>query len=141
MHEPRARHGGVTLGLSVEPADLVVQADDRLLRQVVFNLVSNAIKFTPSGGRVDVSAQLTDGIVAVAVADTGSGIALEDQALIFEEFQQARIADGAQRPEGTGLGLPLARKFIELHGGRLWVESAPGQGSTFRFTLPIRRRG
>jgi signal transduction histidine kinase len=141
MHEPRARHGGVTLGLSVEPADLVVQADDRLLRQVVFNLVSNAIKFTPSGGRVDVSAQLTDGIVAVVVADTGSGIALEDQALIFEEFQQARIADGAQRPEGTGLGLPLARKFIELHGGRLWVESAPGQGSTFRFTLPIRRRG
>jgi signal transduction histidine kinase len=110
------------------------------VRQVVFNLLSNAIKFTPSGGRIDVSAHLTDGIVEVAVADTGSGIAPEDQELIFEEFQQAR-GDAAKRQEGTGLGLPLSRKFIELHGGRLWVESVPGTGSTFRFTLPIERRG
>jgi signal transduction histidine kinase len=141
MHKPRADHAGVTLGLIVDPEDIVVQADDRKLRQVVFNLVSNAVKFTPPGGRVNISARLTDGVVEVAVADTGSGIALDDQELIFEEFQQARIADGAQRPEGTGLGLPLARKLIELHGGRLWVESAPGEGSIFRFTLPIRQGG
>ena len=71
----------------------------------------------------------------MAVSDTGPGIAPEDQELIFEEFRQATVAVG--RPtEGTGLGLPLARRFIELHGGRLWVESALGEGSTFRFTLP-----
>jgi signal transduction histidine kinase len=76
--------------------------------------------------------------VEIAVSDTGTGIAPEDQELIFEEFRQAR--DGA-RHEGTGLGLPLSRRFIELHGGRLWVESIPGQGSTFRFTLPVEPPG
>jgi signal transduction histidine kinase len=81
---------------------------------------------------VDVSARLTNGVVEVAVSDTGPGIAPEDQELIFEEFRQARTAD-----DGTGLGLSLSRRFIELHGGRLWVESAPGEGSTFRFTLPV----
>src|SRR5207253_2793201 len=121
MHGERASRGGLSLGLSVEPEEIVIRADERKLRQVVFNLLSNAVKFTPSGGRVDVSARMTDGIVEVAVADTGSGIALEDQELIFEEFQQAR-GKGGQRPEGTGLGLPLSRKFVELHGGRLWVE-------------------
>jgi signal transduction histidine kinase len=133
MHGERASREGITLELSVEPTDILVRADERKLRQVVFNLLSNAVKFTPPGGRVDVSAQLTDGVVEVAVADTGSGIALKDLEKIFEEFQQV---EGA-RHEGTGLGLPLSRKFIELHGGRLWVESVPGSGSTFRFTLPI----
>ena len=140
MHGERATRGGITLGLAVEPDDIVIQADERKLRQVVFNLLSNAVKFTPSGGRVDVSAQMTDGIVEVAVTDTGSGIAPEDQELIFEEFQQAR-GDPGKRQEGTGLGLPLSRKFIELHGGRLWVESVQGQGSTFRFTLPVTQPG
>ena len=139
MHERRAEQAGVTLGLAVDPAEIVVQADDRKLRQVVFNLLTNAVKFTPPGGRIDVSAQLTNGIVEVAVADTGPGIPLDDQELIFEEFQQARVTDG--RREGTGLGLPLARKFVELHGGRLWLESAAGEGSTFRFTLPVRQQG
>jgi len=83
---------------------------------------------------VDVSARLSDGVVEVAVADTGMGIAPEDQERIFEEFQQARDPSGSR--EGTGLGLTLSRRFIELHGGRLWVESEPGAGSTFRFTLP-----
>ena len=141
MQEPRADRGQVTLGLAVDPDEIVVQADDRRLRQVVFNLLSNAVKFTPPGGRVDVSAQLTNGVVAVAVTDTGPGIAVGDQELIFEEFQQAGVAGTAPRREGTGLGLPLARKLVELHGGRLWVESAPGKGSTFRFTLPVRQRG
>jgi signal transduction histidine kinase len=75
---------------------------------------------------VEVSARLVDGLVEVAVADTGSGIAPEDQDLIFEEFLQAHGNGDGARPEGTGLGLPLARRFIELHGGRLWVESARG---------------
>ena len=105
----------------------------------MFNLLSNAVKFTPPGGAIDVSARVTDGVVEVAVKDTGSGISPDDQELIFEEFQQARAADPGKRREGTGLGLPLSRKFVELHGGRLWVESAPGAGSTFRFTLPLRQ--
>jgi signal transduction histidine kinase len=136
MHEERANQGGVALSFEVAPAEIVVQADERKLRQVLFNLLSNAVKFTPPGGRVDVSAHLADGVVEVAVADTGSGIAPEDQGRIFEEFQQARGTDGSERHDGTGLGLALARRFVELHGGRLWVESVPGAGSTFRFTLP-----
>jgi signal transduction histidine kinase len=138
MHGERATKGGIALDLSVEPSEILIQADERKLRQVVFNLLSNAVKFTPSGGRVDVSAYLNNGLVEVAVADTGSGIAPEEQDLIFEEFQQAR-GDIGRRQEGTGLGLPLSRKFIELHGGRLWVESTPGAGSTFRFTMPVRQ--
>jgi signal transduction histidine kinase len=138
MHGERATRAGVTLVLNVEPDEIMVEADERKLRQVIFNLLSNAVKFTPPGGRVDVSAQLTDGRVEVAVADTGAGISPDDHELIFEEFQQAR--DGKMH-EGTGLGLPLSRKFIELHGGRLWVESVPGEGSTFRFTLPVRHGG
>ena len=136
MHEERANQSGVTLSLEVVPEEIVVQADERKLRQVLFNLLSNAVKFTPPGGRVDVSAHLTGGVVEVAVADTGSGIAPEDQSRIFEEFQQAHSTSGGDRSDGTGLGLALARRFVELHGGRLWVESVPGKGSIFRFTLP-----
>jgi signal transduction histidine kinase len=106
------------------------------VRQVVFNLLSNAVKFTPVEGHVDVSAHLDDGRVEIAVADTGPGVAAQDLDTIFEEFEQA--SDGKQE-EGTGLGLPLSRKLVELHGGRLWVESEPGRGSTFRFTLPVRQ--
>jgi signal transduction histidine kinase len=141
MHGERAIQGSVTLGLSLEPDDIVVEADERKVRQVVFNLLSNAVKFTPPGGRVDISAHLTDGMVEVAVVDTGTGIAPEDQELIFEEFRQARGGDPDKHREGTGLGLPLSRRFVELHGGRLWVESVVGEGSTFRFTLPVRQPG
>jgi signal transduction histidine kinase len=139
MQEERAREAGITLELAVDPEEIVVQADERKLRQALFNLLSNAVKFTPPGGRVDVSARLKNGVVEVAVADTGSGIAPGDQELIFEEFLQARGNGDGARLEGTGLGLPLARRFIELHGGRLWVESSPGEGSTFHFTLPARQ--
>jgi signal transduction histidine kinase len=135
MHAERAAREGVTLGLRLEPDEIRVRADERKIRQVVSNLLSNAVKLTPSGGRVEVVAQRTYDGVEVAVSDTGPGIAPEDQELIFEEFRQATAASG--RPaEGTGLGLPLARRFIELHGGTLWVESVLGEGSTFRFTLP-----
>jgi signal transduction histidine kinase len=140
MHAERATRDGIELRLELEPQEITVRADERKLRQVVFNLISNAVKFTPAGGRVDVSGRLANGSVEVAVHDNGPGIPVEDQALIFEEFRQARGNTGG-RAEGTGLGLPLARRFIELHGGRLWVESAEGEGSTFHFTLPTEPKG
>jgi signal transduction histidine kinase len=133
VNAEQAARNGVELRLSVEPTPIELDADERKLRQVVFNLLSNAVKFTPAGGVVDVSARRRNGAVEIAVADTGPGIAAEDEELIFQEFRQA----GAH--EGTGLGLPLARRFVELHGGRLWVESVEGRGSTFRFVLPARQ--
>ena len=136
MHSERASRGGVELSLTTEPEEITISADGRRVRQVVFNLLSNAVKFTPAEGRVDVSARLDDGRVEIAVADTGPGIAPEELETIFEEFKQA--TDG-KRAEGTGLGLPLSQKLVELHGGRLWVESEVDRGSTFRFTLPVRQ--
>jgi signal transduction histidine kinase len=133
IHAERASRAGVELALTAEPEVIPVTADERRLRQVVFNLVSNAVKFTPANGRVDISARFDEGGVEVTVADTGPGIAPDDLDRIFEEFEQT--AEGKQA-EGTGLGLPLSRKLVELHGGRLWAESEPGHGSTFRFTLP-----
>jgi signal transduction histidine kinase len=137
MHSEQAERGGIALALTTEPDEITIEADERRLRQIVFNLLSNAIKFTPTDGRVDVSARLDDGRVEIAVADTGPGIAAADHAAIFEEFEQA--TDGKGQDEGTGLGLPLSRRLVELHGGRLWVESEVGRGSIFRFTLPVRQ--
>ena len=136
MVRERATKNGVALELDLDPSVDLVEGDERRIRQVVFNLLSNAVKFTPEGGHVDVSSARSDGEVRVAVADTGPGIAVADRERIFEEFQQAHSRDG-ERPEGTGLGLALSRRLIELHGGRIWVESEPGRGSTFVFTLPI----
>jgi len=136
MHAESAARAGVALGLTLEPAEIAIRADERKLRQVVFNLLSNAIKFTREGGRVTVTAGLADGTVEIAVADTGIGIAADDHDAIFEEFRQVGT-DYARKREGTGLGLTLARRFVELHGGRLWVKSELGRGSTFTFTLPV----
>jgi signal transduction histidine kinase len=136
MHSERASRIGIELNLVTQPENIVLAADERRVRQIVFNLLSNAVKFTPAGGRVDISARLEDGHAEVTVADTGRGIAAADLEAIFEEFEQATAGKQA---EGTGLGLPLSRKLVELHGGRLWVESEPGHGSTFRFTLPVRQ--
>ena len=105
---------------------------------MLLNLLSNALKFTAEGGRIDVRAGVNDGEVEVSVADTGVGIAPEDQEKVFEEFQQVGTAD--KKVEGTGLGLTLSRKFIELHGGRISVTSEVGRGSTFAFTLPLTSR-
>src|SRR5262249_10136782 len=116
--------------------EITIRADERRFRQIVFNLLSNAVKFTPAQGRIDVSAHLEDDHVEVAVADTGPGISAEELETIFEEFEQT---NAGKQAEGTGLGLPLSRKLAELHGGRLWAESEPGHGSTFRFTLPVRQ--
>jgi signal transduction histidine kinase len=114
-----------------------MRADERKVRQVVLNLLSNAIKFTAEGGRIEVGAVPRDGSVEVSVSDTGVGIAPEDQEAVFEEFRQVGTAD--KKVEGTGLGLTLCRKFIELHGGKIWVRSELGAGATFTFTIPLRR--
>jgi signal transduction histidine kinase len=134
LHTERATRSGITLRLKSEPEQMTITADERRLRQVVFNLLSNAVKFTPAGGQIEVSSRADDGHVEVVVADTGAGIPAEDLEKIFEEFEQS--SDG-KKVEGTGLGLPLSRKLVELHGGRLWAESEFGQGSTFRFRLPL----
>jgi signal transduction histidine kinase len=131
MHAERAARDGVALALALDPEEITVRADERKVRQVVVNLLANAVKFTPSGGRVDVSACQRNGTVEVAVSDSGPGISPDDQERIFDVFYSRA------RTEGTGLGLPLSRRFIELHGGRLWVESTLDRGSTFRFTLPV----
>jgi len=107
------------------------------VKQVLLNLLSNALKFTPEGGRIDVGARLHDGAAAVSVTDTGIGIAPADQEAVFEEFRQ--VGTSAARAEGTGLGLAISRKFIELHSGRLSLQSVPGKGSTFTFSLPLSR--
>jgi signal transduction histidine kinase len=131
----RAASRGITVSLQVdENLDRWV-GDERKIRQVMLNLLSNSVKFTPEGGRIDVRAKRDGSEMVVAVSDTGIGIKPEDQARIFEEFQQAG-SDYTKKAEGTGLGLALSRKFVELHGGTLKVESAEGQGSTFTFTLP-----
>ena len=130
-----ATKGGVRVSLSSDPGVDTVIGDERRIRQVVFNLLSNAVKFTPAGGTVDVAVARHAREVRVSVSDSGPGIAPEDQARIFEEFQQA--AAGKEQREGTGLGLALSRRLVELHGGRIWVESEPGRGSTFVFTLPV----
>jgi len=132
----RAIKGGVRVSLSSEPGVDTVIGDERRVIQVIFNLLSNAVKFTPAGGTVDVAAAHLDGEVRVSVSDTGPGIAPEDQDRIFEEFQQA--AAGKEQREGTGLGLALSKRLVELHGGRIWVDSERGKGSTFVFTLPAR---
>jgi signal transduction histidine kinase len=131
----RATRHGITLTQTVDAGVGDLVADERKIKQILLNLLSNAVKFTPEGGRVGLTATATDRVVTIAVSDTGIGIAPEDQAAIFEEFRQVGRED-ARKQEGTGLGLTLAKKFVELHGGRIWVASHVGQGSTFSFTLP-----
>jgi signal transduction histidine kinase len=131
----RALNHGITLSLDAAPELGTIDADERKFKQILLNLLSNAVKFTPDGGRIDVLANKEADGVRVAVRDTGIGIAPEDQAAVFEEFRQVGN-DYASKQEGTGLGLALTRRFVELHGGRIWLESAPGAGSTFFFTIP-----
>jgi signal transduction histidine kinase len=136
MVRERATRDGVNVALSADLDVDTVKGDERRIRQVIFNLLSNAVKFTPAGGAVDVNAARVDGEVRVSVADTGPGIASEDRERIFEEFQQTEA--GIDQREGTGLGLALSKRLVELHGGRIWVESELGKGSRFVFTLPAR---
>jgi signal transduction histidine kinase len=131
----RAQRRGITLGCTIGEEIATIHADERKVKQVMLNLLSNALKFTPEGGRIDVRTDVRDNMAEISVIDTGVGIAPEDQQAVFEEFRQVGAA--AKKSEGTGLGLAISRKFIELHGGKISVMSQPGAGSTFTFTLPL----
>jgi signal transduction histidine kinase len=131
----RASRQGLVLALDVAEGVGDWVADVRKLKQIVINLLSNAVKFTPAGGRVTLRARRLEHAVEIAVVDTGVGIPKDQQALVFEEFRQAG-GDYLRKSEGTGLGLSLAKRFVELHGGAMRVESEPGRGSTFAFILP-----
>ena len=133
----RASRKGVTVRIAVGAEVGLLRGDERKIRQVLLNLLSNAIKFTPEGGHIDVGAAVEDGTVEVSVSDTGVGIAPEDLEAVFEEFRQ--VGASAAKQEGTGLGLALSRKFIELHGGTIRVTSEVGAGSTFTFRLSAKK--
>jgi signal transduction histidine kinase/DNA-binding response OmpR family regulator len=134
MVRERALKQRILLSLEVDPGVGLLNADRLRFRQVVLNLLSNAVKFTPEGGRVDVRAFIRDQELVVLVADTGVGVPAEDRERIFDSFQQGTRS--SEQVEGTGLGLTLSKRILELHGGRIWVDSEAGQGSTFGFALP-----
>jgi signal transduction histidine kinase len=138
MVRERATRQGVSLTTETDPSVGLIEGDERKVKQILFNLLSNAVKFTPGGGRVTLAATADDGQVEISVGDTGVGISAEDQVRIFEEFTQ--VGKGATQ-EGTGLGLALTRRLVELHHGRLSVASEPGAGSTFTVWLPLRQAG
>ena len=135
----RATKHGINLDVTIDERLGDFVGDERKIKQILLNLLSNAVKFTPEGGRIGIHARQVDGSVEISVSDTGIGISPEDQARIFEEFRQVG-GDYAHKGEGTGLGLTLAKKFVELHGGKIWVESEVGKGSKFTFTLPTNVR-
>jgi len=139
----QARERGVLIAIETPAEPLMIQADEGKFRQIMLNLMSNAVKFTPEGGIVTVSAKqlVSEGQsdLQVSVTDTGIGIAESDQDRIFRAFEQVD-SSYSRNQQGTGLGLPLTRRLVELHGGRMWVESKQGVGSTFHFTLPLERR-
>ena len=136
----RALTHGINLSLDMSDDIDTLIADDRKVKQIVFNLLSNAVKFTPDKGKVGIKARQDDGAVEIAVWDTGMGIAQEDQQRVFEEFQQVGETL-TNKPEGTGLGLALTKRLVELHGGSIRLESTPGEGSIFTFTLPMTGEG
>ena len=118
----------------IEPLELT--ADERKVKQIMYNLLSNAAKFTPDRGSIHINAEMVDGEVRITVKDTGIGIAPEDQERVFDAFYQVSGGLSGKTP-GTGLGLSLVRRFVEMHGGRIWLESTLGAGSSFIFTLPL----
>jgi signal transduction histidine kinase/putative methionine-R-sulfoxide reductase with GAF domain len=131
----RAVKHGINLDVNVDERLEEYVGDERKIKQILLNLLSNAVKFTPEGGRITITANKTDNGAEISVTDTGIGIPPAEQPTIFEEFRQVG-GEYAHKKEGTGLGLTLAKKFVELHGGKIWVESEVGKGSTFTFTLP-----
>lgn len=133
VRERAARHE-IALEVNLDSRIGDFKGDERKLKQILLNLLSNALKFTPDGGRITIATMRTNPGIEISVSDTGVGIAPADQELIFEEFRQARQGRSS---EGTGLGLALTRKFVEMHGGKIKVQSEPGKGSTFIFNLPM----
>jgi signal transduction histidine kinase len=158
MLKEKAMKQGTRLTCEVSPdADIEIEADERRLKQILFNLLSNAVKFTPEGGSVRVHARSVRGsdipplspplprgemggldFIVISVADTGIGIASDDLPKLFTEFTQLESAY-TKNHEGTGLGLALTRRLVELHGGRIWVESEYGKGSRFTFVMPVKQ--
>ena len=151
MLKEKAMKHGINISFEITPeADIEIEADERKLKQVIFNLLSNAVKFTPEGGSVRVSAKKVTppnlpldkgrqgGVIEISVTDTGIGIKPEDMPKLFKEFSQLESAY-EKKYEGTGLGLALTKRFVELHGGRIWVESEFGKGSKFSFALPMKQ--
>ena len=136
MIRERGTREGVTLNTEKDDSVREIEGDERKVKQILFNLLSNAVKFTPAGGRVTLATNAVDDMVEVSVRDTGVGIGAEDQIRIFDEFFQVG-RENAQ--EGTGLGLALTKRFVELHGGDIRIESELGLGSTFTVTLPLRQ--
>ena len=132
----RAQRNGIKLTLGADAQLGAICGDERKFKQIMVNLLSNAVKFTPSGGSIEVAARRLDSTVEVSVSDNGVGIAAGDQEAVFEEFRQVGT-DYTRKAEGTGLGLALTRRFVELHGGVIKLDSAPGKGATFTVTLPI----
>jgi len=138
MIKERAGNHGIRLSLDVDGDIDLLEADERKIKQILFNLLSNAIKFTPDGGSISIAARHGDeDSVEISVSDTGIGIAPDDFVRVFEEFRQ--VGQATAKADGTGLGLPLAKRFVELHGGRMWLRSEPGKGSTFSFSVPLRQ--
>ena len=131
----RAQRHDISLAMQVDAKLGEIVADERKLKQILLNLLSNAVKFTPDGGRIVVRADIEDQGVAISVQDSGIGIAAADQEAVFEEFRQVG-RNYTSKQEGTGLGLALTRRFVELHGGMITVQSELAQGSTFTFRLP-----
>jgi len=134
--ESLAAEKHLALNLDVAPDLPTGRGDERRITQVLLNLVGNAIKFTEDG-EVRIEAKSSNGAFVVSVSDTGPGISEDDQHKLFEEFQQAE-SHSARKQGSTGLGLSIAKRIVELHGGRIWVESSTGNGSTFTFALPVR---
>jgi signal transduction histidine kinase len=138
MRERLAHAAGVLdvarVECDVEPGLPPVDADPARLERVFTNLVSNALKYSPSDAPVRIAASRQAGVAVVSVTDRGAGIAADDVTRLFQRFYRARLT---QRAEGLGLGLYIARMLVEAHGGRIWVESVPGEGSTFSFTVPL----
>jgi signal transduction histidine kinase len=126
----------IELREEIEPGLPIVQADPTRIRQVLLHLLANAAKFTGQG-EIAVRAWTESGHVRISVSDTGTGVEENDRQRIFEQFEQGFLEEG-HRPEGAGLGLALCKEFVEMHGGRIWVESEVDRGSTFTFELPVR---
>ena len=141
MREPfhcsgeKAQRQRITLSAEISDDIEMITADKTKVKQVALNLLANALKFTPDGGRVGITASGSSAGVQIDVWDTGIGISTEDCGKLFQPFLQLDTST-TRKYEGTGLGLYLSRKLVDLHGGRIWVESAPGAGSRFSFTIP-----
>jgi signal transduction histidine kinase len=133
---PRSAASSIHIETHV-PDRLFVDGDRIRVRQIFYNLLSNALKFTPNGGSIRIEADQVDGFAQISVSDTGIGIPPEEHDSIFDSFHQVDAAAGGAR-EGTGLGLPITKRLVQEHGGRIWVESKPGLGSRFHFTIPLK---